>query len=138
MHFPVELKEKYEKIAAAIGLKPEDVEERFAGGGGHGGQKINKSQNCVELHHIPSKTIVRYQHHRGLHRNRVEAWQLLILKVQEHVIGDASELSRKHHKIEKQKQRRSRRTKQKMLAEKHDRSDIKASRRKIELSEGPT
>src|SRR3989344_7877405 len=90
MHFPVDLKEKYLKIAQEIGFLPQDVEERFASGGGHGGQKINKSQNCVELHHTPTGTDVRYQHHRGLHRNRMEAWQLLILKVQEKVRGDAS------------------------------------------------
>src|SRR3989344_6681157 len=118
MRFPVDLKEKYLQIAAAIGFRPEDVEEHFASGGGHGGQKINKSQNCVELHHEPTGINVRYQHHRGLHRNRVEAWQLLILKIEEQMQGDVSELGRKKHKIEKQKQRRSRRSKQKMLAEK--------------------
>lgn len=131
MRFPVDIKEKYVTIAQEIGLRPEDVEERFASGGGHGGQKINKSQNCVELHHIPTNTDVRYQHHRGLHRNRIEAWQLLILKVQEQAKGDASELGRKKHKIEKQKQRRSRRSKQKMLVEKKERGEIKELRRKI-------
>src|SRR3989344_6126940 len=136
MRFPVDLKDKYLKIAQAIGFRPEDVEEHFASGGGHGGQKINKSRNCVELHHIPSNTDVRYQHHRGLHRNRVEAWQLLILKIQEQVQGNASELGQKKHKIEKQKQRRSRRSKQIMLGQKRERSDVKKSRRRIELSEG--
>lgn len=135
MNFPVELKQKYLLIASAIGFRPEDVEETFASGGGHGGQKINKSQNCVELTHKPTGTLVRFQHHRGLHRNRTEAWQLLILKLQEQAQGEVSELGKKKHKIEKQKQRRSRRSKQKMLAEKRMTAELKQQRKGVESSE---
>lgn len=129
MNFPVEIGAKFQKIAKAIKLKPEDVEESFTRGGGHGGQKINKSTNCVELHHKPTGIDVRYQHHRGLHQNRKEAWELLIIKVEEHIKGKASSLAQKRHKIQKQKQRRSRRAKEKMLKEKRHRAEIKEFRR---------
>ncbi len=129
MNFPLEIKQKCRTIAAQIGLNPKDVEEHFARGSGHGGQNLNKSTNCVELHHAPSGISVRYQHHRGLKQNRKEAWELLILKVQEQVTGKESELGNKRHKIEKQKQRRSRRAKMKILDDKTFRADLKATRK---------
>ncbi|MBM3230913.1 peptide chain release factor-like protein [Candidatus Peregrinibacteria bacterium] len=132
MHFPEDIKDKYLAIAAQVGLKAEDVEEHFTAGGGHGGQKVNKSQNCVELTHKPTGTTVRFHQHRGLHRNRVEAWQLLILKIQEQILGDKSKLGQEKHKIEKQKQRRSRRSKQKMLEEKRRESEVKEFRKPVE------
>ena len=128
MELPIEIGKKYADIALAIGFDPADVAEHFTRGGGHGGQKINKSTNCVELHHKPTGIDVRYQHHRGLQQNRKEAWQLLIIKIEEHVKGQASTLASKRHKIQKQKQRRSRRAKEKMLEEKKRRGSIKASR----------
>ncbi len=109
----------------------EDIEEHHTRGGGHGGQKINKSTNCVELTHEPTGITVRYQHHRGLHQNRKEAYELLIDKIEEEQLGAKSELAQKHHKVEKQKQRRSRRSKQKMLEEKHHQSDKKDARKKV-------
>lgn len=132
MDIPIELQAKYEKMAKDIGFQPEDVEEDFTRGGGHGGQKINKSTNCVELFHEPTGIRVRYQHHRGLHQNRKEAWELLIQKLEEHIKGEKSELGQKRHKIQKQKQRRSRRSKEKMLEEKRQRSEIKETRKKVE------
>ena len=132
MNFPIEIGHKYQLIAKEIGFNPEDIEEHFARGSGHGGQSINKSTNCVELHHKPTGIDVRYQHHRGLLRNRKEAWELMITKVEESIKGEASALGQKKHKIQKQKQRRSRRSKEKMLEEKKKRSEIKEFRRSIE------
>lgn len=129
MDFPVDIGSKFQKIAKSIGLDPIDVEESFTRGGGHGGQKINKSSNCVELRHASTGIDVRYQHHRGLHQNRKEAWELLIIKVEEHVKGKESSLAQKRHKIQKQKQRRSRKSKEKMLEEKRQRAEIKEFRR---------
>lgn len=132
MEIPIELQAKYEKMAKAIGFNPQDVEEDFTRGGGHGGQKVNKSTNCVELFHKPTGMQVRYQHHTGLHRNRKEAWELLITKLEEHIKGEKSELGQKRHKIQKQKQRRSRRSKEKMLEEKKKRAEIKALRKSVD------
>lgn len=35
-------------------LNDEDLEERFVKGGGPGGQSVNKTSNCVVLHHKPT------------------------------------------------------------------------------------
>ena len=132
MNFPVEVGHKFPVIAKEIKFNPEDVEEHFTRGSGHGGQSVNKSTNCVELRHEPTGIDVRYQHHRGLLRNRKEAWELLVIKVEEHVKGKQSEIGQKRHKIQKQKQRRSRKAKEKMLDEKKKRSEIKEFRRAID------
>ncbi|MDD3896251.1 MAG: peptide chain release factor-like protein [Candidatus Peribacteraceae bacterium] len=128
MNFPVEISEKMQKVASEIGLNPEDVEENFTRGHGHGGQNINKSTNCVELTHKPTGIVVRYQHHRGLRQNRKEAWELLVLKVEEQMRGDQSALRQLVFKIQKQKQRRSRRSKEQILEEKRRSSAIKKNR----------
>jgi len=131
MDFPIELPKSHLAIAKKLGIKPEDIEEHHTRGGGPGGQKINKSTNCVELTHEPTGIKVRYQHHRGLHQNRRGAYELLIDKIEEEKLGMESKLSQKKHKIEKQKKRRSRRSKEKMLEEKRQRSDVKEQRKKI-------
>ncbi|MDA1292854.1 MAG: peptide chain release factor-like protein [bacterium] len=132
MEFPIEIGHKFQLIAKAIAFKPEDVDEHFARGSGHGGQSVNKSTNCVELHHNPTGIDVRYHHHKGLLRNRKEAWELMIIKVEEHIKGKESLIGQKQHKVQKQKQRRSRKAKEKMLEEKKKRSDIKEFRRAID------
>ena len=54
----------------ALGLFEEDLEEQFIAGGGPGGQKINKTSNCVRLTHIPSGLSVTCQESRSRDRNR--------------------------------------------------------------------
>jgi len=136
MNFPIEISEKMQKTALEIGLNPEDVEENFTRGHGHGGQNLNKSTNCVELTHRPTGIVVRYQHHRGLKQNRKEAWELLVLKVEEQAKSDQSALRQLIFKIQKQKQRRSRRNKEKLLEEKHQRGDTKELRKEPPYEEG--
>ncbi|MBU0766756.1 peptide chain release factor-like protein [Patescibacteria group bacterium] len=131
MNFPVDLHEAHLKLAAELSINPEDIEEHHTRGHGHGGQKINKSSNCVELTHNPTGVIVRYQHHRGLHQNREEAYELLIEKIDEHIRREDSLRAQANFKIHKQKQRRSRKSKEKMLEEKHQKSEIKKIRKKI-------
>lgn len=131
MEFPVELPESSLKIAKELNIQPEDIEEHFTRGGGPGGQKINKTSSCVELHHIPTGTDVRVQKHREQSKNRISAYKLLILKVEEQIQGKESALQQKKFKIRKQKQRRSRKSKEKMLQEKHHRSEIKEQRKPI-------
>ena len=39
-------------------LNENEIEEQFIKGGGPGGQKVNKSVNCVQLRHIPTGTVL--------------------------------------------------------------------------------
>lgn len=128
MNFPVELPPAILKKALALGIDPSDVEEHFVRGSGHGGQKINKTASCVELHHAPTGIDVRYQHHREQSKNRLGAWKLLILKIEEQKLGKQSQIQKEKFKIRKQKMRRSRKSKEKMLDAKKQRGGVKAQR----------
>lgn len=129
MSFPVELPPPLLLLAEDLGLNPSDVEEQFTRGTGKGGQKMNKTSSTVWLKHLPTGLEVKVQRHREQSKNRISAWKLLILKLEERVKGKESKHAKAIFKIQKQKQRRSRKAKEKMLTEKHQRADLKESRR---------
>ncbi|MFC1810892.1 peptide chain release factor family protein, partial [Patescibacteria group bacterium] len=52
--FPIELKPDILKKAQELKVKPDDIEEHFIRGSGHGGQKINKTSSAVRLKHLPT------------------------------------------------------------------------------------
>ncbi len=128
MSFPVELPPAMLEKAIKLEVNPLEVEEHFVRGSGAGGQKINKTASCVELHHIPTGIDVRYQQHREQSKNRLGAWKLLILKIEEQLLGKQSQIQQQNFKIRKQKQRRSRKAKEKILTEKKQRGGVKANR----------
>lgn len=97
-------------------------------GSGKGGQKINKTSSTVLLRYLPTGIEVRCQKHREQSKNRLSAYKLLILKIEEQVRGRESERAKKIFKLKKQKQKRSKRAKEKMLRHKHRRSEIKKNR----------
>jgi len=132
MPFPQLLSPALIKKAALLGLKPEDVTERYVVGGGKGGQKINKTSSCVVLKHLPSGTVVRCQKHREQSKNRLSAYKLLILKIDDLVKGKDSERAKAIFKLQKQKKRRSKKAKEKILADKAHRSEVKALRKNVE------
>lgn len=116
-------------IAAEIGFDPADVEEHFVRGSGPGGQKINKTASAVQLLHRPTGLEVKVQRYREQSVNRLSAWKRLILKVEERKKGEASKRAREIYKKRKQKQKRSKRAKEKMLEGKARHADIKELRR---------
>lgn len=130
MNFPIELPPQTLALAAELKILPEGIDEFFTRGSGHGGQKINKTASCVELTHRPTGTTVRVQRFREQHLNRIEAYKLLIAKLEEQIKGAASARQQEIFKLRKQKQRRSRRSKEKMLEDKHHRGTIKEQRQK--------
>lgn len=129
MSLPIDLPPPLVTLAAELGLRPEDVDERFVRGSGKGGQKINKTSSTVQLIHRPTGIDVRMQRHREQSKNRLSAWKLLILKLEERVKGKESQLQQEIFKLRKRKQRRTQRSKEKMLEQKHYRSGIKEGRR---------
>lgn len=133
MDLTLELPPEVLQKAHDLGINQQDIIEKFVTGGGAGGQKINKTASCVMLKHIPTGTIVRCQKHREQSKNRVSAYKLLILKIEEQIRGRKSELAQKIHKIRKQKQKRSKRAKEKMLKDKAYKSVIKEQRRSVQL-----
>ncbi|MEK7524697.1 MAG: peptide chain release factor-like protein [Patescibacteria group bacterium] len=129
MNFPVLLPPKFLETAAQLNIFPADIDEQFIRGGGHGGQKMNKTSSCVLLRHRPTGIEVRCQAFREQSKNRVKAYELLILKIEDKVKGHESEKSKKIFKLRKQKNKRSKRSREKMLEIKRRRSEIKGMRR---------
>jgi peptide chain release factor len=127
--FPVDLPPALQELAVKLGVYPQDIEEQFVRGSGAGGQKINKTNSTVHLRHMPSGIEVRMQKHREQGLNRLSAYKLLILKIDEAKRGKQSAIQKKIFKLRKQKQKRSKRAKEKMLAEKHHRSEVKEGRK---------
>ena len=131
MNFPVELPSPYLQKAKEMDIHPEDIDEKFVRGSGKGGQKINKTSSCVMLKHGPTGIEVRCQKHREQSKNRLSAYKILILKIEDRVKGKASQHAQKIFKLAKQKKRRSRRSQEKMLQAKKARSAIKADRTSV-------
>ncbi|PJC37043.1 peptide chain release factor-like protein [Candidatus Peregrinibacteria bacterium CG_4_9_14_0_2_um_filter_53_11] len=131
MDFPIELPPGYLAKAAALKISPEDITEQFIRGSGAGGQKINKTSSAVLLKHLPSGTEVRCQKYREQSKNRLSAYKLLILKIEDTVKGKASDRAKKIFKLIKQKRRRSKKAQQKVLEAKKIRGVVKEGRKKV-------
>jgi protein subunit release factor B len=129
MNFPVDIPPDRLRLAQELGIKPDDVEENFTRGSGAGGQKINKTSSAVHLKHVPTGMEVKVQQYREQSKNRLSAWKLLILKIEEQVKGKESKIQQEMFKIRKQKQKRSKRAKEKVLSDKKYKADIKEKRR---------
>ena len=99
-------------------IKESDLEEQFIKGSGSGGQKINKTNSCVQLTHKPTGIVIKCQKSRSQNLNRYYARLELVERIAEKINGEKSKRKRAAAKIRKQKQKRSKRAKEKMLTDK--------------------
>ncbi len=100
-----------EKKMSELGIREQDIEEKFTRSTGPGGQNVNKVSTCVQLKHLPSGITVKAQKDRTQGINRFLARRSLIIKFEEQVLGLKSAQNKKIEKIKKQKKRRKRRSK---------------------------
>ena len=131
--FPVSL-EKANQLAqrmASLGVSESEIEESFVRSGGHGGQNVNKTSTCVMLVHRPTGLQVKCQETRQQGLNRFIARRILLDKIEEKQNGFVAAQRDEIERIRRQKRKRSRRAKQKMLADKSHHADKKAARRSI-------
>ncbi len=127
--------ERIRSLMEEASLFEEDLDESFILGGGPGGQKTNKTSNVVRLSHEPSGLMVRCAETRSRETNRWLARRMLAEMVLEREHKRKSSARQAAEKIRRQKRRRSRRQKQKMLDDKHARSEVKKARRRVDPGE---
>jgi len=122
-----DLKERME----ALEIFEDHIVEKFILGSGKGGQKVNKTNSCVYLKHIPTNIEIKCQKERSRDMNRYYARRDLCERIEEQIAGEKSAKQQEIEKIRRQKRKRSRRAKEKMLEEKKKRSEVKQLRGKV-------
>jgi len=118
-----------EQRMASLGIDTADLLEKFVRGSGAGGQKVNKTSNCVFLKHLPTGIAIKCQVERSREMNRFLARRELCDQFDAIANGKASAKTQAIEKLRRQKRRRSRRSKQRSVADKRKLSDKKALRK---------
>lgn len=126
-HREAELAARMEKL----GIREADFDERFIGGSGPGGQKINKTSSCVSLLHRPSGIEIQCQDSRSQSTNRYLARVRLCDRLEAVRREKKAEQARKRAKTRFQKRKRSKRQKDIMLKDKRQRSEKKQFRKSV-------
>lgn len=111
---------------AQLGIFEDDLQEQFILGSGSGGQKVNKTANCVLLTHSKSGLQVKCQNSRSRESNRYYARKRLCDKLDQQINQEKSKHQQQIEKIRKQKQKRRKRHKD--IADKKHQSQLKQSR----------
>jgi protein subunit release factor B len=98
-----------EEKMVSLGIKEDDIEEKFVRSQGKGGQKVNKTSSCVYLKHIPTGIEVKCMKERSQSLNRFLARRELVKKI-ERLYGLKSIEDIKIERIKKQKDKRKKRS----------------------------
>ncbi len=128
--FPVSQRKRAElaQLVRRLGVREEDLEERFVRASGPGGQRVNKVSTCVVLRHLPSGIEVRCQRERSQALNRFLARRILLGRLEERRLGSVRAEAQRISKIRRQKAKRSKRTTEKLVRLKRLRAQKKALR----------
>ena len=118
-----------ENRMASLGITEDDLLEKFILGSGSGGQKINKTNSCVYLKHIPSNLEVKCQESRSRETNRYLAREALCDSFEGIRRDKATAQKQAIEKNRRRNRQRSRRSKQRSVAEKRQLSEKKSLRR---------
>jgi protein subunit release factor B len=120
INFGVSLKKQAEldKIFERYSLKESDIKEQFIHSSGKGGQNVNKVSTAVYLKHLPTGIEIKCFSERSQGLNRFLARRRLAQKIGEQIFGDVLEKQQVIEKIRKQKRKRSKRAKGKILRNK--------------------
>ena len=115
----------------ALGVREQDIDEQFVRSSGAGGQNVNKVSSCVVLHHRPSGIRVKCQQERSQGINRFLARRILLDKIEAKVSSVKTAEQQRIAKIRRQKRKRSRRAKLRMLDDKHRQAEKKDRRSEL-------
>lgn len=128
--FPELLEAPLRARFVSLGVRPEEVDERFVRGAGAGGQKINKTSSTVWLRHRPTGVEVRCQRERSQTVNRLLAWQELAEKLEWRRAEARNAAQAERELARRQTRQKSRGQKVRMIQAKKHRAKIKGTRRR--------
>ncbi|KAI2485521.1 RF-1 domain containing protein [Pyrenophora tritici-repentis] len=99
-----------------VPLPDSDLIENFLKGSGPGGQKINKTSSAVQLKHIPTGIVVKYQDTRSREINRKMARRILQDRIEELQLGDEARTRVKAREKSKKKASKAKKARRKYRA----------------------
>jgi protein subunit release factor B len=112
-----------------LGIGADDVEEKFTHSSGPGGQNVNKTSTAVVLVHRPTGLQVRCEKERSQARNRISALELLLDKIEQQRQNALLEERALIERLRRQRRKRSRGAKERMLRDKARQSQKKKLRK---------
>jgi peptide chain release factor len=124
---------RIERRMARLGIRATDLEEKFAGSSGPGGQNVNKVASAVTLRHRPSGISVTAQDSRSQFQNRKIARERLLDVIEEKQAQRRANEIAKREKARRQRSLRPPALKRKILESKRKRGDLKKQRARIEM-----
>ncbi len=116
----------------ALQVDPGELEETFVRSSGKGGQNVNKVSTCVQLTHRPTGFMVKSMRHRTQARNRQEALERLLEKIDAHRRWQRREKRQAREKLKRKSRPRPAGVKRKILAEKRKHSEKKNLRGRVD------
>jgi protein subunit release factor B len=116
---------------ARLGLREEDIIERFVRSSAPGGQNVNKTSTCVYLKHVPTGTEVKCQKERSQAQNRYFARELLLKKIKESLLKRQLEQKHRIEKLKRQRRKKPKYLKLRILEEKKKHAQKKSFRLKV-------
>jgi protein subunit release factor B len=122
--------DRHQKLLRNLGLRAEDITEKFIRSGGRGGQNVNKTSTCVYLKHLPTGIEVKCQQERSQARNREAAFRLLATKVKEAARYEQLRKVQAREKERRRKRQRPAALRERIMESKHRTAEKKKLRSK--------
>ena len=124
------LKELDRKLAE-LGVKLDELVERFTRAGGPGGQHVNRTATAVQLSYAPMGLEVRAEGVRSQLRNRVTAREQLIQRIETERARQEAERVAAREKARRQRRRPSARARRKAVEGQRQRGEVKRRRGRV-------
>ncbi|MDD5108035.1 MAG: peptide chain release factor-like protein [Candidatus Omnitrophica bacterium] len=120
-----------ERRMALLGVREDDIVERFIRSSGPGGQNVNKTSTCVYLKHLPTGIEVKCQRQRSQLLNRSLARHILLSKIAQRNQQDSLARQSLKAKIMRTNRKKPKGLKIKILENKRKHAQKKTLRKKV-------
>jgi len=125
--------EKTLRRLRSLGIRPEDLEETFSRSSGPGGQNVNKVSTQVTIRHVPTGISVTASDSRSQSMNRQLALERLLEAFEKQRAEKRQDRLAAASTARRQKAKRSRATKAKLVEGKRRRSETKRLRGNVSV-----